>query len=61
MTVTKMFIVILNATMTLTMPTIMTTTKIITNHIVEPSAIVVHKGTKREREVTWLMAAESSL
>ena len=56
MTVTKMFIVILNATMTLTMPTIMTTTTIITKHIVEPSAIVVHKGTKREREVTWLMA-----
>ena len=50
-----------NATMTLTMPTMMTTTTIITKYIVEPSAIVVHKGTKREREVTWLMAAESSL
>ena len=50
-----------NATMTLTMPTMMTTTTIITKYIVEPSAIVMHKGAKREREVTWLMAAESSL
>ena len=36
-----------NATMTLTMPKMMTKTTIITNHIVEPSAIIVHKGTKR--------------
>ena len=61
MKVTMLIIVISNATMTLKMPTMMATTTIITKHIVEPSAIVVHKGTKREREVTWLMAAESSL